>query len=136
MKDKQPTINVQVRIPITHLATLLRFYTEDRGMCFASKASILREALSDFVNILVTNGKIVAATSAEQSLSYIQEKGVDTKGISRKNLASTILLEGVEGEGIGTVVENREEILKRIQDAMYKDIVEEGEVNGNFQQHK
>lgn len=70
-----PTIPVQTRLDINTIASLVRFY-EDNGLVGFTKSGVVRQACLDFLSILVEEERVVPSTSIEQSLSYLNDRGM------------------------------------------------------------
>ena len=66
------TIPLNTRIDIRDLATLVRFY-KDQGAMMVSRSGLLRRALQDYIQILVSNEKVDPSTDVEQSLLFLRE---------------------------------------------------------------
>ena len=77
-----PSINTETRIDIQALATLAKYYIEEKGTSPGNRASIIRTALEDYTRLLVANNNAIPIKDNEQALEYLKRMNIMQK--SRK----------------------------------------------------
>jgi chaperonin GroEL (HSP60 family) len=82
---------LSVRIPIRDLSTLIKFYSEENKILISSQSSIIKDAISDFIDILESNGRVQRPENDDIALRYLSEAGL-TKGghVSRRKLGKSL----------------------------------------------
>lgn len=122
-------IVVSARVPITELATVLR-YIKGKYPAIKSRSELVGMAISVWYRSIVEKDESIKFTSLEDAVSYLkQELGYTPTGRNKKRIGKALAIEALEKD-FGEVV-YKEAVMTKEQLEQALDVIESSEKQGD-----